>query len=235
MKTLSRKLLGYALGRTVQISDQPLIDQLISAGGNITVLAARRGDRGQPAVPQSSGARNRHRGRSSKNSSTGRCTMNFRSTDTPSFSAGRRRRSGTAVDGVPARKRLRPRPPRISRRCDSRASISRTASPPRTGGPRAAAPRWSSARRPSRSRRSARTSSSSRASTTIRRSSIRARIWAAWPTCSRARASAPTRPISASARPWTRCSRSRSARRPRSRASRSASSRMSCGWKTACR
>jgi mono/diheme cytochrome c family protein len=36
MKTLSRKLLGYALGRTVQISDQPLIDQLISKGGNIT-------------------------------------------------------------------------------------------------------------------------------------------------------------------------------------------------------
>ena len=31
--TMSRKLLGYALGRTVLLSDQPLIDQMVNAGG----------------------------------------------------------------------------------------------------------------------------------------------------------------------------------------------------------
>jgi hypothetical protein len=36
LKTLSRKLIGYALGRTVLISDQPLIDKLIANGGNAT-------------------------------------------------------------------------------------------------------------------------------------------------------------------------------------------------------
>jgi len=37
LQTLSHKLLGYALGRTVLISDQPLIDKLVSAGGNATI------------------------------------------------------------------------------------------------------------------------------------------------------------------------------------------------------
>jgi len=37
LKTLSHKLLGYALGRTVLISDQPLIDKLVAAGGNATI------------------------------------------------------------------------------------------------------------------------------------------------------------------------------------------------------
>jgi hypothetical protein len=35
-RTLSSKLLGYALGRTVQASDQPLIDRMIAAGGDAT-------------------------------------------------------------------------------------------------------------------------------------------------------------------------------------------------------
>jgi hypothetical protein len=35
-RTLSTKLLGYALGRTVQASDQPLIDRMVSAGGDAT-------------------------------------------------------------------------------------------------------------------------------------------------------------------------------------------------------
>ena len=34
LTTLSRKLLGYALGRTVLASDQPLIDEMADAGGN---------------------------------------------------------------------------------------------------------------------------------------------------------------------------------------------------------
>ncbi len=33
LRTLSSKLLGYALGRTVQASDQPLIDRMVGAGG----------------------------------------------------------------------------------------------------------------------------------------------------------------------------------------------------------
>jgi hypothetical protein len=37
MRTLSQKLLGYALGRTVLISDRPLIDRLIAAGGQATI------------------------------------------------------------------------------------------------------------------------------------------------------------------------------------------------------
>jgi hypothetical protein len=36
LKTMSYKLLGYALGRTVLASDQPLIDQLTEKGNNIT-------------------------------------------------------------------------------------------------------------------------------------------------------------------------------------------------------
>jgi len=35
-RTLSAKLLGYALGRTVQASDQPLIDRMIASGGGAT-------------------------------------------------------------------------------------------------------------------------------------------------------------------------------------------------------
>jgi hypothetical protein len=36
MKTLSRKMLGYALGRTVHASDRALIEEMVSAGGNAT-------------------------------------------------------------------------------------------------------------------------------------------------------------------------------------------------------
>src|SRR5215831_18281951 len=41
-RTLSSKLLGYALGRTVQVSDQPLIDKMVAAGpdSTMTQLAA---------------------------------------------------------------------------------------------------------------------------------------------------------------------------------------------------
>jgi hypothetical protein len=34
MRTMSYKLLGYALGRTVLVSDRPLVDKLIAAGSN---------------------------------------------------------------------------------------------------------------------------------------------------------------------------------------------------------
>jgi hypothetical protein len=36
MKTFSRKILGYALGRTVMASDTRLIDQMVQAGGEAT-------------------------------------------------------------------------------------------------------------------------------------------------------------------------------------------------------
>jgi hypothetical protein len=37
LKTFSSKLLGYALGRTVLASDQPLLEQMTSAGGDATL------------------------------------------------------------------------------------------------------------------------------------------------------------------------------------------------------
>jgi hypothetical protein len=36
VRTLAQKLLGYALGRTIQLSDQPLIDRLADAGGGVS-------------------------------------------------------------------------------------------------------------------------------------------------------------------------------------------------------
>jgi hypothetical protein len=36
LRTMAHKLLGYSLGRTVLLSDQPLIDALVAAGGNAT-------------------------------------------------------------------------------------------------------------------------------------------------------------------------------------------------------
>jgi len=36
MTTLSRKMLGYALGRTVLASDQPLVSEMMAAGGNVS-------------------------------------------------------------------------------------------------------------------------------------------------------------------------------------------------------
>ncbi|MBC7925728.1 MAG: DUF1588 domain-containing protein, partial [Bryobacteraceae bacterium] len=36
LKTMSYKLIGYALGRTVLASDQPLVDSLVNAGGDAT-------------------------------------------------------------------------------------------------------------------------------------------------------------------------------------------------------
>jgi len=36
LRTMSKKLLGYALGRTVLLSDQPLIDRLMSGGSDVT-------------------------------------------------------------------------------------------------------------------------------------------------------------------------------------------------------
>jgi hypothetical protein len=34
MTTLSKKMIGYALGRTVRGSDRPLVDVMAAAGGN---------------------------------------------------------------------------------------------------------------------------------------------------------------------------------------------------------
>ena len=63
LKTMSYKLVGYALGRTVQASDQPLIDKLTSAGGDATfanlvaeIVTSKqfRYRREQPDVPKPS-------------------------------------------------------------------------------------------------------------------------------------------------------------------------------------
>jgi len=37
MRTLSRKLIGYALGRTVMPSDEPLIEKLMAMGSKATM------------------------------------------------------------------------------------------------------------------------------------------------------------------------------------------------------
>jgi len=36
LKTMARKLIGYALGRTVLLSDQPLVEKLVAAGSDAT-------------------------------------------------------------------------------------------------------------------------------------------------------------------------------------------------------
>ena len=43
MTTLSKKMIGYALGRTVMASDRPLMAEMTAAGGDATFsdLAAR--------------------------------------------------------------------------------------------------------------------------------------------------------------------------------------------------
>jgi mono/diheme cytochrome c family protein len=62
MTTLSKKMIGYALGRTVMASDRPLIREMISAGGNaafsdlaVKIVTSRQfrnrsGDEGAPAA-----------------------------------------------------------------------------------------------------------------------------------------------------------------------------------------
>ena len=52
MTTLSRKMLGYALGRTVLASDQPLIDRHGRGRRRRVVRQPGREDRHQPSVPQ---------------------------------------------------------------------------------------------------------------------------------------------------------------------------------------
>ena len=37
MTTLSKKMLGYALGRTVLASDRPLVKQMLAAGGRASI------------------------------------------------------------------------------------------------------------------------------------------------------------------------------------------------------
>ena len=52
MTTLSKKMLGYALGRTVLASDQPLVRRHGGGRRQRLVLGSGRQDRHQPAVPQ---------------------------------------------------------------------------------------------------------------------------------------------------------------------------------------
>ena len=59
MTTLSKKMLGYALGRTVLASDRPLIAGMTAAGGQRVVFRPGRQDRHQPPVPQPRSRRRR--------------------------------------------------------------------------------------------------------------------------------------------------------------------------------
>ena len=52
MTTLSKKMLGYALGRTVLASDRPLIAEYDGGRRERVILRPGRQDRHQPAVPQ---------------------------------------------------------------------------------------------------------------------------------------------------------------------------------------
>ncbi len=52
MTTLSKKMLGYALGRTVLASDQPLVRGNDGGRGKRLVLGLGGQDRDQPSVPQ---------------------------------------------------------------------------------------------------------------------------------------------------------------------------------------
>ena len=72
MKTLSKKMLGYALGRTVLASDRPLIAGMTAAGSNasfsdlaVKIVTSRQfrnraGDEGVPAEPRA-GPEHEHR------------------------------------------------------------------------------------------------------------------------------------------------------------------------------
>ena len=55
MTTLSKKMLGYALGRTVLASDRPLIGEMAAAGGSASFSDLAVEDRDQPAVPEPQG------------------------------------------------------------------------------------------------------------------------------------------------------------------------------------
>ena len=54
VRQFCRKLLGYALGRSIQLSDEPFLDDLIAtlAASEYRVDCRDRKDRAQPTVPQ---------------------------------------------------------------------------------------------------------------------------------------------------------------------------------------
>ena len=108
-RTLATKLVGYALGRTVQASDQLLIDRMVATGGNATFsqLAAEivtsqqfRSHLGRDDAP----ARRRQDRCGAETIQRGRCTMKteLRTEITPSLPARRRRRARSAVAGIAA-------------------------------------------------------------------------------------------------------------------------------------
>ncbi len=113
MTTLSKKMLGYALGRTVRGSDRPLIETHDGARGRCVVFRSGDRHREQPSVPQpcSGGDRRRPcRRHASKGDRTPRHqgqVINEQVRDvappvTTSLSARHGRCAGAAVDGVPA-------------------------------------------------------------------------------------------------------------------------------------
>ena len=63
MRQFSRKLLGYALGRAVQLSDEPLLAEMQSAdleAHDYRIAGRYRDDCAQPAVSRDSRTRRRH-------------------------------------------------------------------------------------------------------------------------------------------------------------------------------
>ena len=160
MTTLSRKMLGYALGRTVLASDRPLIarDDRAPAATRRSRIS-RRQDRHQPPVPQ---PRRRRRRRARARASRTRSPRSFStrypmSIDVASPAPSRRhflRGVGVALalpwlESLPvlraeAAAAAAAQAAKARRRCGWASCSSRTASSRRTGGPRAAARRWSS-------------------------------------------------------------------------------------------
>ena len=61
VRQFCRKLLGYALGRAVQLSDEPLLTRCKASWRRTIQSERRRGDdRPKPAVPRDSRARSDH-------------------------------------------------------------------------------------------------------------------------------------------------------------------------------
>ena len=158
MTTLSKKMIGYALGRTVLASDRPLIARDGGGRRRRVVLGAGGHDRHQPSVPQ---PRRRCRSLDAPATAAAASERPFRQTesrypmsiDHESRLTSRRhflRGVGVALalpwmESLPVFGQAADSGQgRARRRCASASCSSRTASSRFTGGPRAAARRWSS-------------------------------------------------------------------------------------------
>ena len=134
--TLCQKFLGYALGRSLQLSDQPLLETDAGRAGRERLQAVRavrpRGD--QPAVPQPALQGLHTRPDSSRLPPEAR---NDRRTTSPAACCSRASASTVALPWLESRAARCARRPRRRRAASgSRACSSATASRRRTGGPK---------------------------------------------------------------------------------------------------